>query len=107
VNPQTAVNMHNVPGASKTNAFGFPSGGNAYFRELLRTQPQMFSQANRDLVRDGYAPRVDPQWIQHNPTHSSFNGQKLIHHHLMQGNIAVAIPVSVHNGWYSTLHPYR
>jgi hypothetical protein len=107
VNPQTAVNMHNVPGATNTNAFGFPSGGNAYFRELLRTQPQMFSGQNRTDVLLGRNPTIDAQWVQHNPTVRTFMGETLVHHHMMQGNIAVAIPTSVHRTWYSTLHPYR
>jgi filamentous hemagglutinin len=107
VNPQTAVNMHNVPSATKTNAFGFPSGGNAYFRELLRTQPQMFSADNIRVVNAGKNPTVDPQWVQHNPTHRAFMRETLVHHHMMQGNIAVAIPTTVHNQWYNTFHPYR
>ncbi len=107
VNMNTAVNMNNVPGASSTNAFGFPSGGNAYFRELLRQNPQMFSQQNRDAIDNRRAPSVDAQWIQYNPTHQSFSGEVLVHHHWMQGNIAVAIPTSVHQQWYRTFHPYR
>jgi hypothetical protein len=107
VNMNTAVNMNNVPGASSTNAFGFPSGGNAYFRELMRTNPQMFSQTNRDLINRDRAPQVDSTWIQHNPTHQSFSGETLVHHHWLQGNIAVAIPTTVHQQWYSTFHPYR
>jgi filamentous hemagglutinin len=107
VNPQTMVNMHNVPGATNTNAFGFPSSGRQYFRELLRTQPQMFSPNNQRDVLKGANPTVDAQWVQHNPTHSAFMRETLVHHHMMQGHIAVAIPTSVHKTWYSTLHPYR
>ncbi|WP_310611366.1 DUF637 domain-containing protein [Limnohabitans sp.] len=108
VNFRYSVNMDNVPGANSTNAFGFPSGGNAFFRELMRTNPQMFSADNqaRILVK-GVAPVVDAQWVQYNPTHQSFSGETLVHHHWMQGNIAVAIPTSVHQTWYSTFHPYR
>jgi hypothetical protein len=107
VNMNTAVNMNNVVGASGTNAFGFNRDSNAYFKLLLQQQPQMFSQQNRDAVLNRRAPRVDSQWIQHNPTHRSFGGQKLVHHHWMQGNIAVAIPQSVHLNWNRTFHPYR
>jgi len=74
---------------------------------ILRTQPQMFSQQNRDAINDRRAPTVDAQWIQFNPTHRSFIRETLVHHHMMQGHIAVAIPTSVHKTWYSTLHPYR
>ena len=107
VNMQTAVNMNNVLGATGSNAFGFPAGNTPYFRELMRQQPQMFSPANQVLIRRGDAPQVDAQWIQHNPTHQSFTGQTLHHHHMHQGNIAVAIPHSIHQRWSSTFHPYR
>jgi hypothetical protein len=105
--PASYVNMNNVVGASGTNAFGFNRDGPKYFSLLLQQKPQMFSQTNRDLVRDGYAPRVDSTWIQHNPTHQAYGGQTLVHHHWMQGNIAVAIPQSVHLNWNRTFHPYR
>lgn len=107
VNMRTAVNMDNVVGASGINAFGFNRDSIGYFK-LLMQQPQMFSQTNRDnvLIRNK-APIVDSTWIQHNPTHQAFTGQTLVHHHWMQGNIAVAIPTSVHVNWNSTFHPYR
>ena len=107
VNMRTAVNMDNVVGASGTNAFGFNSGGNAYFRELFRTNPQMFSEQNVRLISSGKNPIIDTQWIQYNPTHQTFRNETLVHHHWMQGNIAVAIPTSVHQTWYRTFHPYR
>lgn len=50
VNMRYNVNMDNVVGASGTNAFGFNSGGPAFFRELMRQNPQMFSARNQDLV---------------------------------------------------------
>lgn len=107
VNMQTVVNMNNVPGATGSNAFGFPSGNTPYFRELLRQQPQMFSATNQALIGRGQAPKIDAQWIQYNPTHLSFTGQTLHHHHMHQGSIAVAIPQSIHQQWSSTFHPYR
>jgi filamentous hemagglutinin len=107
VNMNTSVNMNNVVGASSANAFGFNRDGPKFFNLLQQQQPQMFSQQNRDAVKNGRAPTVDSQWIQHNPTHRSFEGQILIHHHWMQGNIAVAIPLPVHQNWSRTFHPYR
>lgn len=73
----------------------------------MRTNPQMFSAANRGRVNSGEAPRVDVQWVQFNPSHQSFMETKLIHHHWMQGSMAVAIPEPVHQQWYRTFHPYR
>ena len=64
VNFRYSVNMDNVVGANSTNAFGFNSGSNAFFRELLRTNPEMFSQQNRDaIVNQRVAPKIDAQWI--------------------------------------------
>ncbi len=107
VDMSTAVNMSNVAGAYRTNAFGFPSGGNAYFKELMRTNPQMFSPDNVNAINNRKPPKVDAQWIRYNPTHQSFRDEVLVHHHWMQSNIAVAIPTTVHQQWYSPLHPYR
>lgn len=107
VNMSTAVNMNNVVGASSTNAFGFNRDGTAYFKLLMQQQPQMFSSQNQKLVGLGRAPSVDAQMIQYNPTHQVFSGQTLVHHHWMQGNLAVAIPAPVHQQWYRTFHPYR
>ncbi len=107
VEMSTAVNMNNVVGASSTTAFGFNRDSTAYFRELMRTNPHMFSQSNRDLINKGIAPRVDSTWIQSNPTHQSFSGTTLVHHHWMQSNIAVAIPQPVHQQWSGIFHPYR
>ena len=110
INMATAVNMNNVVGAGTgaTNAFGFPRDGNAYFTELLRTNPQMFSTKNQLLItQEKIAPVVDAQWIAYNPSHQAFTGQALVHHHWMQGNMAVAIPAQVHQMWYRNFHPYR
>ena len=109
INMATAVNMNNVVGSGTgaTNAFGFPRDGNTYFRELLRTNPQMFSTDNIGRIRNDRNPLVDTQWIRHNPSHQAFSGESLVHHHWMQGNVAVAIPPSVHQSWYRTFHPYR
>ncbi|MBS3960645.1 MAG: hypothetical protein KGZ61_02245 [Sandarakinorhabdus sp.] len=79
---------------------------NAFFRELLKQHPQLFSQNNRELIINRRPPNVDSQWIQFNPTHQSFAGAQLVHHHWMQGNVAVAIPAPVHVRWHRALHPY-
>ena len=107
VNMRYSVNMQNVGSGSSVNAFGFNRDSTAFFRELLRTNPELFSAQNQRLINNREAPIVDAQWIQFNPTHQSFSGTKLIHHHWMQGNIAVPIPESVHIQWNNSFHPYR
>lgn len=107
VNMATAKDMNTLNTRNTFTAFGFKRDSSAYFRDLLRTQPQMFDQYNVAEVNAGRAPIVNAQWLKYNPSHSAFINQKLIHHHWMQGNIAVAIPEPVHHRWNSTLHPYR
>jgi len=107
VNMRTAVNMDNVVGASGTNAFGFNRDSSAYFRLLMQQQPQMFSARNVERINNREAPQVDSQWVQFNPTHQSFLNSRLVHHHWMQGNTAVAIPEPLHQAWNRTFHPYR
>jgi filamentous hemagglutinin len=103
---QYGVNMNQVVGARGTNAFGFPRDGNAAFRLMLKNHPYLFSRENQGLVKKGFAPKVDAQWVKYHPTHRAFMGSRLEHHHWMQGNIAVAIPAPVHVRWFNALHPY-
>jgi filamentous hemagglutinin len=107
VNFQYAVNMTNISTGNTMTAFGFPRDSSAFFRELLRTNPQLFSADNIARIMNRESPRVDPQWVQYNPTHQAFINSTLVHHHWMQGNIAVPIPEPIHIRWNSTFHPYR
>jgi filamentous hemagglutinin len=46
VNMRYSVNMQNVGTGSSVNAFGFNRDSSAFFRELLRTNPELFSARN-------------------------------------------------------------
>ncbi|MBY0446203.1 MAG: DUF637 domain-containing protein, partial [Burkholderiales bacterium] len=55
INFTHGVNMNKLSGP--TNAFGFTRNSRAYFKELLRTNPQNFDAANATLIARGDAPR--------------------------------------------------
>lgn len=107
INWSMSVNMNHLSNRGGTTAFGFNRDRAAFFKELLKRHPQAFSDKNVGRINAGKAPTIDQQWIRHNPSHQSFTGQILVHHHWMQGNIAVPLPESIHRQWNSILHPYR
>lgn len=67
----------------------------------------MFSQGNVDRIKRGRSPIVNSQWIKYNEGHSSYRGDKLIHHHIDQGRFAVGIPETAHNEFTNVLHPRK
>ena len=112
-NYQPQVNMSGAPESSPTNAAGFKRNANWFWKRRLEMNLEMFSQTNAYRVKVlGLAPQVDDVWVQHNPNHASFNridpatGKKMVlhHHHVNQGNYAVALPAEVHRKWSRILH---
>jgi hypothetical protein len=99
-----AIDMRGAPPSSGINAAGYPQNGRWYFRQLSESRPDLFSPANRALIAGGRAPRVDETWVRGIPEHASFLGEKLIHHHVLQGPQAVPIPEAIHTGFSSSLH---
>ncbi len=98
------VDMTNAPAGSSTNAAGYPRNGPWFWRQMLSEHPEMFSQENAAEIRSGRAPRIDDKWIDFNPSHSAYKGDKLIHHHIDQGKMATGVPETVHNKFRSQLH---
>jgi hypothetical protein len=71
----------------------------------------MFSFENQfEIEVRRRSPKVDPLWLKFNPTHAPFefdangNRQTLIHHHVDQKNLAVALPEKAHQQYSSYLH---
>jgi hypothetical protein len=60
-----------------------------------------------ERINNREAPQVDTQWLKYNPTHQAYQGTGLVHHHWMQGSIAVPIPAPLHIQWNNSFHPYR
>ncbi|WPQ60134.1 hypothetical protein SIO70_17475 [Chitinophaga sancti] len=65
------------------------------------------SPRNLAWIANGKAPEVDEVWIEANSTHKAFKGEKLIHYHINQGEVATAISESFHNNYTKELHPLK
>ena len=107
INRKYTIDMRNAPDSSARNAAGFPRNGRWFWRENLKKNPTLFSDTNKFRIRKGKSPIVDEVWIRSNPTHESFMGEKLIHHHIDQGAVASALPEKLHQGWDRALHPKK
>jgi RHS repeat-associated protein len=105
INSRYTVNMEGAPAGSGTNAAGFARNGRWFWRQMLNDSPELFSEANATAIRAGRSPTVDAKWVEGNPTHASFLGDTLIHHHIDQGSMATALPQRVHRAWHGVLHP--
>ncbi len=117
-NPKLDMDMSNV-GSSATSINGnftqattyTAGGGNrnyiAYWNYQLEVNPEMFDAANKAKIRNGTTPIVNDKWIEYNPKHAEYKGDKLIHHHKYQGKVATAIPKSVHQKYSGAIHRYH
>ncbi|MCO6492484.1 MAG: hypothetical protein J5I98_28970 [Phaeodactylibacter sp.] len=112
-NYQPQVDMSGAPESSPVNAAGFKRNANWFWKKRLEMNPEMFSQANAYRVKVlGLAPQVDEVWVKYNAAHTAFSrvdpatGKKMAlhHHHVNQGNYAVALPAEVHRKWSAILH---
>ncbi len=98
------IDMTNAPAGSKVNAAGYPRNGSWFWRQMLKEHPEMFSADNAAEINRGRAPRIDDQWIDFNPSHAAYKGDKLIHHHMDQSHMATRVPEPVHRKNFSDLH---
>ncbi|MCB9251543.1 MAG: hypothetical protein H6605_03700 [Flavobacteriales bacterium] len=103
-NDKLALDMNGAPSYSPKNAAGFARNGNWYFKQLLEKMPYLFDEVNIDLIRNGLAPEVNETWIKYVPEHTGFVGDKLVHHHIDQQNMATALPEKVHKEYSNVLH---
>jgi hypothetical protein len=71
-----------LPG-STLNASGQVRNADYFWNQLISREPQMFSNGNLYRIQElGLSPRVDATWVESNPTHQSFMGDVLAHHHV-------------------------
>ena len=112
-NYQPQVDMSSAPESSPLNAAGFKRNANWFWKKRLELNPEMFSKANAYRINVlGLAPQVDEAWVKYNASHTAFNridpatGKKMAlhHHHINQGNYAVALPAEIHRKWSAILH---
>lgn len=97
------VDMTGAPKSSALTAKGFPRNSRWFWKQMLKSNPEMFSGTNTQMIKAGQAPVVDPKWVEFNPSHKGYKG-KLVHHHVDQGRFAVGIPDSAHKKYFSKLH---
>ncbi|HEX5444529.1 MAG TPA: hypothetical protein VFW87_11890 [Pirellulales bacterium] len=107
INTRYVIDMTGAPEKSRTNAAGFARNAGWYWRQMLRKWPELFSDANKTSIRRGRAPVIDDTWLEHNPMHQPFKGDKLIHHHIDQGKMASALPEPYHQDAHTDLHPKK
>lgn len=69
-----------------------------YWDQVRKQSPYMFDGNNNYLIDEGLSPKVNDQFIKHNPQFVKFKGEVLHHHHYRQGNIAYALPKKLHVG---------
>jgi RHS repeat-associated protein len=101
------ISMLAAPAGSKVNAAGYARNGPWFWRQMLDMYPDMFSETNKAFIRKSIAPEVGDTWIKSNPTHAAFKKDKLIHHHIDQGEFACGLPEKIHKGYHGPLHPKR
>jgi len=80
----------------KTTQNGGIRNMDAFWREWAKTYGDTLSAANKKAIANGDTPVVDEQWIKTFPEHAPYLGEKLVHHHLDQGPMAIPLPASVH-----------
>lgn len=98
------IDMRGAPAGSALNAAGYERNGPWFWRQVLKSNPEMFSSSNVVNVKAGLSPIIDDVWVASNPSSAGYTG-KLIHHHIDQKNMAVGIPEKVHLNFFKELHP--
>lgn len=99
------IDMNSAPLGSAQNAAGYARNGPWFWRQMLKNNPEMFSPENIVNIKAGKSPVVDNVWIKYNSVDASYLGNKLVHHHIDQNNMAAGIPEKVHYDYFSELHP--
>ncbi len=68
----------------------------SFWHEWAKRYGDTLSAANKKAIDDGDTPVVDKEWIKTFPEHAPYLGEKLVHHHLDQGPLAIPLPTTVH-----------
>lgn len=99
--PASPIGGRTVKGAPRNNKY--------FWEQLSNKRPEMFSAKNRIALASKKWQEIviDKQWVKYNPTHQSYIGGRIVHHHDEQGAMAYAIPEKVHQKWSKILHQFR
>jgi RHS repeat-associated protein len=101
------IDMSEAPDSSAITALGFKRNATWFWRQMLKNYPEMFSLKNQRLIKQGRSPIIDETWIEFNEAYKIFPDNKLIHHHIYQGNYATPIPEQLHLELYKILHQQK
>lgn len=96
---ELVINMQYI-GIDKTkaNKYGWKRDSKYYFKELLKSNTDIFSDENKMRINDDKSPYCDQIYINKFPQFSKFKGQPLIHHHIGKDGQAAALPSGLHKG---------
>lgn len=86
---QPVIKMTDAKNVTGYNAAGIPRAANWFFRQQLAAKPEMFSEANKLLIKSGINPIADKTWIKFNPSHADYTNQTLWHHHICPSNVSL------------------
>jgi hypothetical protein len=77
-----------------------------HFREKYDTVfPEIWSETNLIKLKEGKAPIVDDAWLKYFPEHAKYVKDKIEHHHINHGNIAIPFPKTMHRtGLFDTMN---
>jgi len=105
----TGIDMSPAKPTGGLTVLNAPRNKDYFWGKLAFERPEMFSPTNRARLSlpKPLAPIIDQQWVKYNPTHKSYMGGRLVHHHDGQDYMAFAIPEKVHQKWTKILHEYR
>lgn len=101
------IDMRKAPPYSNLTAAGIQRNGQWFWKEMLDKYPKMFDNSNQIRIKRGLSPEVNAKWIEFNPNHVAYKGDKLIHHHIDQGEMAAGIPQRAHRENFKDLHHNR
>ena len=90
------IDMRGAPAGSIKNALGYPVNRKYFWKQMLEKHSEYLSPKNQALIKRGWSPEVDKQWLKYHPEQELYEGDILVHHHIEQGPYAVGIPKSFH-----------
>ncbi|MDQ0173344.1 RHS repeat-associated core domain-containing protein, partial [Paenibacillus tundrae] len=89
--------------SSGTNAAGWERSSKKFFNQLLKNNPEYWSESNTRTIKKGRVPTVDEHFLQYFPQYEKYLNDPMRHHHIGEGGQAVAVPLTLHPG-YGGIH---
>jgi hypothetical protein len=90
------IDMQAAPAGANRTEDGYQRNSQWFWEQLLQRHPELFDEENRKLIKEMRPPIVNDRWLKYFPKHAGYRRQKLRHHHLGRGPLAVPIPEKAH-----------